>query len=131
MDLQHIVPISGATVLGNSDFTKKETTEKILKILGKNKVDIVMSDMAPNATGVKTMDHEVIIDLCVRTLIFSLTVLKTGGTFLCKLWQGSNQMALENLLKQGFDSVKYVKPPASRSDSAEGFYLARNFKSKS
>ena len=128
VDIQHMAPVEGATILYNSDFTTLETQEKILKILEGRKVHTVMSDMAPNATGLKSMDHELIIALCLSALKFSLPVLKDGGTFLGKIWQGNQQARLESLMKTFFKTVRVVKPNASRNDSAEVFLLARNFK---
>ena len=120
-------PLDGCITLSKSDFTSVDTQKKIKDILKGAKADAVVSDMAPNACGLKDLDHDNIIDLCVSVLDFSYPVLKENGVLLCKLWQGSRQSYLESLLKRSFSSVKLVKPKASRDDSAEIYLLARNF----
>ncbi|ESP03933.1 hypothetical protein LOTGIDRAFT_109890 [Lottia gigantea] len=127
IDLQNFEPIDGVHVLSECDFTLPESQSKILDILNGQKADVILSDMAPNASGIKSMDHDVIIELCQAVLQFGLWVLKPGGTILCKLWMGANQKSFENDLKSNFESVKVVKPASSRSDSSEIFLLARNF----
>lgn len=98
-----------------------------MKILNGRPVDVVLSDMAPKASGQKYLDHECIVALCFSVLRFSQTVLKPGGSLLCKLWQGSEQQSLEVAMRKLFENVKVVKPNASRKDSAEIFLLCRNF----
>ena len=127
IDLQQITPIPGATLLSYHDFTQPETALKIMDILQGEKPDVIISDMAPNATGIKQLDHEKIVDLCIKCLSFSMTILKQDGTFLCKIWQGALEKSLINLLKEEFKTVQLVKPHASRNDSAEAFILARKF----
>merc|ERR1711976_433058 len=118
-----MMPIEGATLFHGADFASQETQHKILNSLNKRKADVVMSDMAPKATGIKTMDHENIVKLCMSALKFSSVVLEEGGTFLCKLWNGREQQQLEKLTKMVFKQIQIVKPEASRSDSAEVFLL--------
>lgn len=130
VDLQVMMPVEGAILLPEHDFTAEETQRKLLQILKGNKVDVVISDMAPSATGVKHMDHEVILRLCLEGLKFSSNVLKEGGTYLCKLWQGGDWPKFEATLKVCFPDVRTVKPQASRSDSAEVFALSRKFSPK-
>ena len=120
-------PVEGASILSDHDFTKPETQEKILHLLNGKKVDVVLSDMAPNATGVKFLDHELIINLCFAALKFSRDILKEDGTFLCKFLQGGRWKYLEGAMKQMFKEVKLVKPIASRTESAEAFALGRHF----
>lgn len=77
IDLQHMLPIDGATVLDNCDFTATETQQRIVQLVsGHGGADVVLSDMAPSATGVKALDHDLIIQLAMSVLRFSLTVLK-------------------------------------------------------
>ena len=125
-----MMPVEGAVILHEHDFTDRETQEKLCQILNGMKVDVVISDMAPRATGIKSMDHEMIIKLCLEGLKFSNKVLNEGGTYLCKLWQGGSWLKLETTLKIFFRDVKIVKPFASRSDSAEVFALSREFMPK-
>ena len=92
------------------------------------KVDVVLSDMAANATGHRKTDHLRIMALAEAAAQFAREVLAEGGGFLCKVLQGGTEAALLAELKRDFESVKHVKPPASRSDSAELYLLARGFR---
>lgn len=130
VDLEHMLPVEGAFILHQSDFTLPETQQKISKLLNGKPVDVVLSDMAPPASGQKFMDHELIVELCFAVLRFGVTVLRPGGHLLCKLWQGGEQCKLESAMKQVFESVKVVKPGASRQDSAEVFLLGRNMRER-
>ena len=127
IDLQLINPVQGAYLLQQSDFTNPVVQEKVLKILGERRVDIVLSDMAPDASGNQNMDHERIVDLCFSALMFSTKVLRPSGLFLCKLWQGYRQQDLHSALKSIFTKVKVIIPPASRTHSAEAFLLGKDF----
>lgn len=128
IDRLPIYPITGATVLGNMDFTTAETQGRVREALGGRPVDLVVSDMAPNATGLLSMDHENIITLAYAALRFALHVSKDGGAVLLKIWDGVDAKKLENDLARFYDKVKIVKPASSRTDSAEKFLLARGFK---
>ncbi|XP_050542537.1 rRNA methyltransferase 2, mitochondrial isoform X3 [Daktulosphaira vitifoliae] len=128
IDLQQMFPINGAILLGNCDFTSTKTWEKINKILCGQLLDVVMSDMAPNATGVKHLDHDLIIKMAYSVLKFSIINSKIGSTCLVKIWDGNQNKELEKSMLKFYSTVKYVKPEASRSDSAEKYLLARGFK---
>ncbi len=127
VDIQDMVQVDGSITLEYSDIRSHHTQRTILDILAGEKADLVMSDMAPKASGIKSMDHEIIIELCAVALKFSLGILHEEGTFLCKIWQGQDQRKLEAAIKKFFSTVKVVKPNASRMDSAEVFLLAKNF----
>ncbi|KAL0116493.1 hypothetical protein PUN28_009866 [Cardiocondyla obscurior] len=121
-------PVQGATVLGNTDFTNAKTQETLNKLLQGDKVDIILSDMAPNASGIREIDHACIMLLAYSALKFALQVSKKQGTFVVKIWDGSqSQQFQENLLKF-YQSVKIVRPNATRDESTEHFFLARGFK---
>ncbi|CAG5129039.1 unnamed protein product [Candidula unifasciata] len=128
VDIQNMAPIDGVHLLQASDFTVKETQCKITEILQGQLADVILSDMAPRATGLKSHNHDIIVGLCFSVLRFSLNVLKEGGTLVCKLWMGGDQPRLENAMNSVFDNVRFVKPDASRDDSAEVFILGRGFK---
>ncbi|XP_046359462.1 rRNA methyltransferase 2, mitochondrial-like [Haliotis rufescens] len=130
IDLQPMATIDKAVVLCKKDFTTPETQAEVKQHLSGRLADFVMSDMAPRASGVKSLDHDRIISLCVETVKFSCVVLREGGAVLCKLWQGAEQPRLEHIMKQLFKTVRVVKPDASRSDSAEIFLLGKNFTGK-
>lgn len=130
IDLLPIAPVDGAIVLDRCDFTDPKIQNKILDFLGEKKVDVILSDMAPNATGVQSLDHELIIKLCYSAFAFAYKVLKTDGLFLCKLWSGGETAKLKRDLNKVFLNVKFVKPEASRKESPEAFLLARGFKGR-
>jgi len=126
IDRLPIYPIEGATILSSCDFTLPQSQERLLECVGGG-VDVVLSDMAPNATGIKTMDHETIVKLAYAVARFTFGVGKVGSCLLVKLWEGSETCRLEKDLSNFYKSVKRVKPPSSRSDSAEIFILAQHF----
>ena len=127
IDLEHMMPVDGAFIIHQSDFTSPDTQQKILKILNGRPVDVVLSDMAPRATGQKSLDHEQIVDLCFAVLLFGRKVLRPGGHLVCKMWQGREQQKLESAMGSLFEKVKVAKPASSRTDSAEIFLVGRNF----
>ena len=90
--------------------------------------DIVMSDMAANATGHKKTDHLRIVGLAEAAAEFARAVLAPGGAFLAKVLQGGTEGALLADLKRDFADVRHVKPAASRADSAELYVLATGFR---
>jgi 23S rRNA (uridine2552-2'-O)-methyltransferase len=108
-----------------------ETAPGRLKAMLDGKADVVLSDMAANATGHRQTDHLRIMALAEAAAHFAREVLSEGGSFLCKVLQGGTEAALLAALKRDFASVKHVKPPASRSDSAELYLLARGFRGAS
>lgn len=128
IDLLPIYPVDGATVLGNMDFTNSESQKKLLELLGTSKADIVLSDMAPNASGVRDIDHDNIIKLAYTALQFALRVTKVNGIFIVKIWDGGRSQQLEQDISKFYNTVKQVRPNATRDESTEKFFLARGFK---
>ncbi|WP_172295705.1 RlmE family RNA methyltransferase [Pseudoruegeria sp. HB172150] len=126
IDLQEVEPISGAE-LYQLDFLDDGADEKVKDWLGGN-ADVVMSDMAAASSGHKQTDHLRIIALCEAAAEFAFDVLDEGGTFVAKVLAGGAEGSLQTLLKQRFDKVANVKPPASRSDSSEKFVVATGFR---
>lgn len=114
--------------MSNADIRNPEVHEKIKTLLENRKVDCVMSDMAPNATGVRALDHENIMTLCYTVMRFALLVSAPGSSLLVKFWDNGGTKNLENDMKRFYNNVKYIKPKASRSDSAENYLLAVDFK---
>ena len=115
-------------MLANSDFTSQQVQSKLMSLLADRKVDVIMSDMAPSATGIKSIDTDKMLDLCYMALRFALNVSKVNGTLLVKLWQCGDSKDFERELRKFYGLVRLVKPQASRNDSAEIFFLCRNFK---
>lgn len=121
-------PVEGATVLGNIDFTKARTQEMLLELLQGNKPDVILSDMAPNASGIREIDHDNIILLAYTALKFALQSSKVHGTFVVKVWDGGKSQQFEENLLKFYDNVKVFRPGATRDESTEKFFLARGFK---
>ena len=89
-----------------------------------------MSDMAAASSGHKQTDHLRIVALCEAAAEFAFDVLEQGGTFVAKVLAGGAEGELQTLLKQRFDKVANVKPPASRQDSSEKFVVATGFRGR-
>ncbi|XP_042293523.1 rRNA methyltransferase 2, mitochondrial [Sceloporus undulatus] len=130
VDLLHISPLEGAVFLPHADLTDPSTQTKIQEVLPKGKADVILSDMAPNATGIRELDHEKLIRLCLSLMDLAPCVLRPGGTMLCKLWECKESRFLQKRLMQDFREVRNVKPQASRKESAEMYYLAKLYKSR-
>lgn len=126
VDLQPVEPIAGAE-LHQLDFLDPGADDKVRQWLG-GKADVVMSDMAAASSGHKQTDHLRIIALCEAAAELAFDVLDAGGTFVAKVLAGGAEGALQKRLKQRFDRVANVKPPASRSDSSEKFVVATGFR---
>ena len=126
VDLQEVEPIAGAEI-HKLDFLSDGADEIVKGWLG-GKADVVMSDMAAASSGHKQTDHLRIVALCEAAAEFAFDVLEPGGTFVAKVLSGGAEGGLQTVLKQRFDTVSNVKPPASRSDSSEKFVVARGFR---
>jgi 23S rRNA (uridine2552-2'-O)-methyltransferase len=111
------------------DFLDPEAPDRLKAMLG-GPADVVLSDMAANATGHRQTDHLKIMALVEAAAQFAGEVLKPGGSFLSKVIQGGTEGALLAALKRDFATVKHVKPAASRSDSAELYVLATGFRGR-
>ncbi|MGZ9810767.1 RlmE family RNA methyltransferase [Pseudoroseicyclus sp. H15] len=126
VDLQEVDPVAGAEI-HQLDFMEDGADDKVKAWLG-GKADVVMSDMAASASGHKQTDHIRIIALCETAAQLAFDVLEEGGTFVAKVLAGGAEGSLQVLLKQRFEKVVNVKPPASRSNSSEKFVVATGFK---
>jgi 23S rRNA (uridine2552-2'-O)-methyltransferase len=126
IDLLAMDPLPGIE-FARFDFLDSSAPKKLKAMLG-GRADIVLSDMAANATGHRKTDHLKIIALVEAAAEFAREVLAPGGTFLAKVLQGGTEATLLGPLKRDFTTVKHVKPPASRSDSAELYLLATGFR---
>ena len=126
MDLLPIDPILGATLL-QLDFMDDAAPGILREAIGGN-VDIVLSDMAPNTTGHAATDHLRIMAILEAAYPFACEVLKPGGVFVAKVFQGGTEKELLKMMKADFASVKHAKPKASRADSSEVYVVASGFK---
>jgi 23S rRNA (uridine2552-2'-O)-methyltransferase len=109
------------------DFLAAGAPEKLKEMLG-GPADVVLSDMAANATGHARTDHLKIMALVELAADFAREVLAPGGAFLAKVLQGGTEASLLAALKRDFTKVQHIKPPASRADSAELYLLATGFR---
>ena len=126
IDYLHVDPLPGVTML-EMDFLDDDAPQKLIEALGA-KPDLVISDMAAPTIGHRQTDHIRTIHLCEVAADFAVSVLKPGGHFLAKTFQGGAENELLTTLKQNFKKVYHVKPPASRSESVELYLLAYDFK---
>ena len=136
MDLLEILPIPGVEFY-QGDFTTDEAlnwlVEKLhlpLDVAEHGTVDVVLSDMAPNTVGHKKTDHLRQMVLLEYAFDFAKRALKKGGTFVAKSFTGGTTGDLLKQIKENFESVHHIKPPASRKDSVEMFIVALGYKGK-
>lgn len=121
-------PMPGVDVL-QMDFLDDDAPEKLIEALGADP-DIVLSDMAANTVGHRKTDHMRTMYLVEVAADFALKVLKPGGHFLAKTFQGGTEKKLLDQLKANFRQVIHIKPPASRQESVELYLLAKDFKGR-
>jgi 23S rRNA (uridine2552-2'-O)-methyltransferase len=126
IDILELQPIPGVEFL-RLDFLDAEAPERLQAMLD-GPADVVLCDMAANATGHRKTDHLKVMALVEAAADFAVEVLAPGGSFLAKVIQGGTETSLLARLKRAFASVKHVKPPASRATSAELYVLAADFR---
>ena len=126
IDLKKMEPI-GNSVQIKGDFTEKKTKDEIKKNI-KGKVDIVMSDMAVDTTGIKNIDSIQTGELCKEAMFFAKDLMKENGYFISKIFMGGtfNEIVAEG--KKYFKEVKVFKPKSSRKDSKESFIICRKIR---
>jgi len=126
IDLLPMDPVPGVEFL-LGDFTDPDVLEALKRAIGPEKVDLVMSDMAPNISGMRAVDQPRSMALAEEALWFAMEVLARGGTFLVKLFQGEGFPEFVQRARDEFRTVRLVKPKASRPESREIYMLARNY----
>lgn len=122
LDLLEIEPLHGVHVI-QGDFQSDTILKQLEAALGNGPVDLVISDMAPNLSGIGTADQARAIGLCELALDFAATHLKPGGHFLVKVFQGTGSDAFRKAMQDVFSKVVVRKPAASRDRSAEIYLL--------
>jgi 23S rRNA (uridine2552-2'-O)-methyltransferase len=127
LDVLPMDPVPGVTFI-QGDFREQAALEQLRTVLGGRKVDLVMSDMAPNLSGIDAVDQPRAMHLAELALELADEVLKPGGDLLLKLFQGSGFQELVREIRRRFATVKLRKPEASRARSAEVYLLARGRK---
>lgn len=119
--------IAGATFI-QGDFTEQAVLDEILHSLGERQADVVISDMAPNMSGMASVDMPRAMDLLELSMDLAVQVLKRDGIFLAKVFQGEGFDQVLQALRKQFDRVQSRKPGASRARSREQYLLCRGFR---
>jgi 23S rRNA (uridine2552-2'-O)-methyltransferase len=126
IDLLDMDPMPGVDFV-QLDFLDPSAPERLVAMLG-DRADVVMSDMAANATGHKRTDHLKIMGLAETAADFARTLLAPGGAFVAKVLKGGTENDLLADLKRDFALVRHMKPASSRSDSSELYVLATGYR---
>ncbi len=137
VDLDPIKPVLGATFI-RGDMTKDRTVEKVLDRIEERagertaeegrRVDVVVSDMSPHITGNYSVDQARSAYLCGHALDFAEKVLRPGGNFVAKIFEGEDFGSFRDRLKERFRQIKTFSPPASRKESSEVYLVAKGFR---
>jgi len=130
LDILEMEPIEGVTFI-QGDFREDDVLARLKEVVGGDPVDVVVSDMAPNLSGVSVTDTARIAHLVELAVDFAVTHLKPEGALVAKVFHGSGYSELVELFRANFRVVKAVKPKASRDKSAETFLVGFGLKSSS
>ena len=128
LDLLEMMPIPGVDFI-QGDFREASVLEQLENMLGGKQIDLVIADMAPNITGISSVDQANVAYLAELALEFSLKWLKPGGNFLVKVFVGSGFEEIMKSMRDGFEKVATRKPKASRDRSSEVYLLGLRRKS--
>jgi len=126
LDILPMDPLPGVWIL-QGDFREEAVVAELLKIVGEQRVDLVISDMAPNISGVKAVDQPRAMYLAELALDLARKVLSPGGTLLVKAFQGEGIDEFRREMQRSFRTVATRKPKASRPASREVYMLAKNY----
>ena len=127
MDILPMDPVEGVDFL-QGDFREQSVCDQLAEIVGDDRVDLVMSDMAPNLSGIAASDASRSMLLCELALEFALDHLKPRGVFIARAFQGSGYSQFVETVKRSFVKVQALKPEASRDTSPEQYIVARDLK---
>ncbi len=130
VDLQRMRPVSGARFI-QGDFTAPQTHERLAALLretGRTRVDAVVSDMAPDMSGQYEMDQARSVHLARMALSFADANLRSGGNFLCKVFEGVDFKEFRDEIRARFRRVEQFHPPASRKASSEVYLVGKGFR---
>lgn len=128
MDILSMEPIEGVDYI-QGDFTEEAVYDALLQRLGGRVVDLVLCDIAPNMSGIDTVDQPKAMYMAELAFDFALQVLKPGGCFAVKVFQGRDFDTFLAAVKSNFKQVFLRKPKSSRSRSRETYLVAKNYKS--
>ena len=126
-DILPMAPISGVKFI-QGDFTEDAVFEDLIEKVGGDSVDLVISDMAPNITGIRAIDQPGSMHLAELALDFARSILREGAYFLVKVFEGEGIGEFKQVLASEFEKVKVRKPKASRSRSREIYLLAEKYR---
>ncbi len=126
LDILEMPSVAGVTFL-QADMMEEETLSLLEGVLP-GKMEVVLSDMAPNTTGHAATDHMRIVDLCEIAYAFACDVLAKGGVFVCKVRQGGTEARLLAEMKRRFTKVSHFKPLSSRKESPETYVVATGYR---
>jgi len=126
-DILEMSPIAGVDFV-QGDFTEQAVLEELLELLGDRRADVVISDMAPNMSGMAAVDIPTAMGLVELALDMAQQVLRPGGMFVAKVFQGEGFDALLSEMRKSFATVVSRKPDASRARSREIYQVCKGFK---
>jgi 23S rRNA (uridine2552-2'-O)-methyltransferase len=129
LDVLPILPIARVEVL-QGDFTENTVLDSLMELVGGQRVDLVLSDMAPNISGIASADQARAIYLAELALDFAGQTLKPGGSLLIKTFQGAGFPELRKRMMERFEHVLSRKPRASRAESREIYLLGKGFRAE-
>jgi 23S rRNA (uridine2552-2'-O)-methyltransferase len=129
LDLLDIEPIEGAALI-KGDFTEEKVLAELLVVLQDRPVDLVISDMAPNLSGMKDIDQPLATYLIELALEFACSNLRPSGAVIMKCFEGSGVNGVREAIRSNFEQLKNFKPKASRSKSREVYVLGRKLKAR-
>lgn len=129
LDVLPMDPLPDVTLI-QGDFREADVEAQLVAALGGERADLILSDMAPNLSGIAAVDAARSGHLCELALAFAQAHLKPGGALLIKVFQGSGYSQFVEALKKTFATVAVRKPAASRADSSETYLLARGLKQR-
>jgi 23S rRNA (uridine2552-2'-O)-methyltransferase len=127
LDLLELAPIAGVTFI-SGDFREEAVLRRLEETLEGRKIDLVVSDMAPNISGVRATDQARSIHLCELALDFAKSHLNPRGAFLVKAFQGAGFAEFLTAMRETFVTVASKKPAASRGESREMYLLGKNLR---
>tara|TARA_B110001452_G_scaffold201528_1_gene171610 strand:+ start:1227 stop:1895 length:669 start_codon:yes stop_codon:yes gene_type:complete len=125
VDLLPMDPVPGSRFL-LGDFTDEATKLEIHRLLGDAPLDLLLTDLSPNRSGIHSLDHVRLVDMVEQALLLARRYLRPGGTVLTKLLEGEDKQRLLRAVRQ-FSDASIHKPPASRKESSELFLCLRQF----
>ena len=126
-DILQIKPLDNVQFI-QGDITDNGTLEEIKQILNDNKADVILSDMSPDISGNYSVDQARSLWLCERALDVAEQLLHSGGTFICKIFEGADTKGFIEKVKNRFSSVRTFTPDASRKSSSEIYIIAKSLK---